>query len=99
MADPSLRRHGRDVFQIMHVCFKSSSAALWKNKEGLSRDSPSIVFAAAVALTGRPPQRRYESSHKAPAQDNETLDHLLSLLKDGVSLLANHSPSQAIFFG
>lgn len=61
--------------------------ALWtvkpkeQNKEGLPRDSPSIVFAAAVAFTGRPPQRRPGSSYKAPAYDNETLDHLLSLLK------------------
>jgi hypothetical protein len=56
-------------------------AAKEKNKEGLPCGSPSIVFTAAVALIGRPPQRRQLSSYKAPAHDNETLDHLLSIVE------------------
>ena len=67
-------------------------------KEGLPRDSPSIVFAAAVAFTGRPPQRRPGSSYKAPAYDNETLDHLLSIVENKVSLLANQPGLQVEFF-
>jgi hypothetical protein len=69
-----------------------------QNKEGLPRDSPSIVFAAAVAFTGRPPQRRPGSSYKAPAYDNETLDHLLSIVENKISLLANQLSLQVEFF-
>jgi hypothetical protein len=85
----------------MHVYGQSSSDQESKmksqNKEGLPRDSPSIVFAAAVAFTGRPPQRRPGSSYKAPAYDNETLDHLLSIVENKVSLLANQPSLQAEF--
>jgi hypothetical protein len=81
-----------------HACLQPEFQQVKElKKEGLPRDSPSIVFAAAVALIGRPPQRRHKSSYKAPAQDNETLDHLLSIVENKISLLANQPSLQVEF--
>jgi hypothetical protein len=77
---------------------KSACAKTAQNKEGLPQDSPSIVFAAAVALLDA-----HLSGGMIPATKlrPRTMRHWITsfrLLKDRLSLLANQSDLQEIFF-